>query len=99
MFIFDECHRSQFGENNKAIQEFFPNAQLFGFTGTPIFEQNATSQQRDGTQASFKTTKDIFQNELHNYTITNAIEDNNVLRFHIDYFQLDTADNPTQNKQ
>jgi type I restriction enzyme R subunit len=45
---------------------------------TPIFEQNATSQQRDGTQASFKTTKDIFQNELHNYTITNAIEDNNV---------------------
>jgi type I restriction enzyme R subunit len=58
--------------NGKAIQEFFPNAQLFGFTGTPIFEQNATSQQRDGTQASFKTTKDIFQNELHNYTITNA---------------------------
>ena len=99
VFIFDECHRSQFGENNKAIQEFFPNAQLFGFTGTPIFEQNATSQQRDGTQASFKTTKDIFQNELHNYTITNAIEDNNVLRFHIDYFQLDTADNPTKNKQ
>jgi type I restriction enzyme R subunit len=48
VFIFDECHRSQFGENNKAIQEFFPNAQLFGFTGTPIFEQNATSQQRDG---------------------------------------------------
>jgi type I restriction enzyme R subunit len=48
---------------------------------------------------SFKTTKDIFQNELHNYTITNAIEDNNVLRFHIDYFQLDTADNPTQNRQ
>jgi type I restriction enzyme R subunit len=73
-------------------------ALLFGFTGTPIFEQNATSQQRDGTQASFKTTKDIFQNELHNYTITNAIEDNNVLRFHIDYFQPDTADNPTKNK-
>jgi hypothetical protein len=47
------------------VVKFFPNAQLFGFTGTPIFEQNATSQQRDGTQASFKTTKDIFQNELH----------------------------------
>ncbi|TAG73833.1 MAG: type I restriction endonuclease subunit R, partial [Runella slithyformis] len=49
VFIFDECHRSQFGENHKAIKAFFPNAQLFGFTGTPIFEDNATYKQIDGT--------------------------------------------------
>jgi len=86
-FIFDECHRSQFGENHKAIKEFFPKAQLFGFTGTPIFEQNATSQKIEDTQASMKTTEDLFQKQLHAYTITHAIEDGNVLRFHIDYFK------------
>ncbi|MDK9694619.1 MAG: type I restriction endonuclease subunit R [Sulfurimonas sp.] len=89
VFIFDECHRSQFGENHKAIKEFFPNAQLFGFTGTPIFEQNATYKQIDEDEASFKTTLDIFQRELHSYTITNAIDDENVLRFHIDYYKPD----------
>jgi type I restriction enzyme R subunit len=87
VFIFDECHRSQFGDNHKAIKEFFPNAQLFGFTGTPIFDQNATYNIREGEYASYKTTKDIFQQELHAYTITHAIEDKNVLRFHIDYFK------------
>jgi len=87
VFIFDECHRSQFGENHKAIKEFFPKAQLFGFTGTPIFEDNATYKQIDGTVSSYVTTKDIFQNQLHSYTITHAIEDRNVLRFHIDYFK------------
>lgn len=87
VFIFDECHRSQFGENHKAIKEFFPNAQLFGFTGTPIFDDNATYKQIDGTVGSYVTTKDIFQNLLHSYTITHAIEDRNVLRFHIDYFK------------
>jgi type I restriction enzyme R subunit len=87
VFIFDECHRSQFGENHKAIKEFFPNAQLFGFTGTPIFDENATYQIVEGQQASYKTTRDIFQKELHAYTITHAIEDRNVLRFHIDYFK------------
>jgi len=87
VFIFDECHRSQFGENHKAIKEFFPKAQLFGFTGTPIFDDNATYKQIDGTVGSYVTTKDIFQNPLHNYTITHAIEDGNVLRFHIDYFK------------
>lgn len=87
VFIFDECHRSQFGENHKAIKEFFPNAQLFGFTGTPIFEDNASYQQIEGQQASFKTTADIFQQQLHAYTITHAIEDRNVLRFHVDYFK------------
>jgi type I restriction enzyme R subunit len=87
VFIFDECHRSQFGENHKAIKEFFPNAQLFGFTGTPIFESNATYKQIDGTVGSFVTTENIFQKQLHAYTITHAIDDKNVLRFHIDYFK------------
>lgn len=92
VFVFDECHRSQFGDNHKAIKEFFPNAQLFGFTGTPIFEDNATYTQITGEQARYKTTKDVFQKELHAYTITNAIEDRNVLRFHVDYFKPDKSD-------
>jgi len=79
VFIFDECHRSQFGENHKAIREFFPNAQLFGFTGTPIFEQNASYMQIEGQQASLVTTADIFEKQLHVYTITHAIDDDNVL--------------------
>ncbi len=87
VFIFDECHRSQFGENHQAIKEFFPNAQLFGFTGTPIFEDNASTQQIEGQQASYRTTADIFQQQLHAYTITHAIEDRNVLRFHVDYYK------------
>ena len=92
VFIFDECHRSQFGENHKAIKEFFPKAQLFGFTGTPIFEDNATyTRVENGQQASLQTTEDIFQKRLHAYTITHAIEDKNVLRFHVDYFKPGAA--------
>jgi type I restriction enzyme R subunit len=87
VFIFDECHRSQFGDNHKAIKEFFPNSQLFGFTGTPIFEDNATVRQIEGDVATLRTTKDLFQQKLHAYTITHAIEDRNVLRFHIDYYK------------
>lgn len=87
VFIFDECHRSQFGDNHKAIKAFFPNAQLFGFTGTPIFEKNATYVIREGEEAKYKETKDIFEHELHKYTITHAIDDRNVLRFHIDFFK------------
>jgi len=90
VFIFDECHRSQFGDNHKAIAAFFPKAQLFGFTGTPIFDENATYQIREGEEASYKTTEDIFQQRLHAYTITHAIEDRNVLKFHIDYFKART---------
>lgn len=85
-FIFDECHRSQFGDNHKAIKNFFPEAQLFGFTGTPIFSENSNYIQVDGKQASYITTEAIFEKELHSYTITHAIEDKNVLSFHIDYF-------------
>ena len=94
VLIFDECHRSQFGENHKAIKEFFPKAQLFGFTGTPIFDENANYQQIDGDVGSFKTTKDIFERELHAYTITHAIEDKNVLSFHIDYFGKQEGNKP-----
>lgn len=88
-FIFDECHRSQFGENHKAIKEFFPKAQLFGFTGTPIFEKNARYEQVEGEQASLRTTETLFERSLHEYTITHAIEDRNVLRFHIDYYKAE----------
>jgi type I restriction enzyme R subunit len=91
VFIFDECHRSQFGENHEAIREFFPNAQLFGFTGTPIFEQNATYKTIEGTEARMVTTADVFNKELHAYTITHAIDDGNVLRFHVDYYKPDGA--------
>ncbi len=87
VFIFDECHRSQFGDNHQAIKDFFPRAQLFGFTGTPIFEENATRVQVADDQATFRTTADTFQRELHKYTITHAIEDKNVLRFHVDYYR------------
>jgi len=87
VFIFDECHRSQFGENHKAITAFFPNAQLFGFTGTPIFDENATYQIREGEEGSYKITQDIFEKQLHAYTITHAIDDKNVLRFHIDHYK------------
>lgn len=87
VFIFDECHRSQFGENHKAIKEFFPKAQLFGFTGTPIFEENATLKIREDQYETYKTTEAIFEKQLHAYTITHAIDDKNVLRFHIDYYK------------
>src|SRR5690554_5964549 len=87
VFIFDECHRSQFGENHKAIKEFFPNAQLFGFTGTPIFDQNSTQKIREDQYETYKTTESIFEKQLHAYTITHAIDDRNVLKFHIDYFK------------
>ena len=98
VFIFDECHRSQFGENHKAIKEFFPKAQLFGFTGTPIFEANASLQKIEDEQASMRTTADLFQKQLHAYTITHAIEDGNVLRFHIDYFKPDGKSPPKPGK-
>jgi type I restriction enzyme, R subunit len=94
VFIFDECHRSQFGANHDAIKEFFPKAQLFGFTGTPIFEKNATAKQFEGEEGQFRTTEDLFQKQLHAYTITHAIEDANVLRFHVDYFKPDGKSQP-----
>ncbi|HAT1553090.1 TPA: type I restriction endonuclease subunit R [Aeromonas hydrophila] len=96
VFIFDECHRSQFGDNHQAIKEFFPKAQLFGFTGTPIFPENASYKQITGEEKTLKTTEDLFQQSLHEYTITHAIEDRNVLKFHVDYFKPDDKKPPRQ---
>lgn len=92
VFIFDECHRSQFGENHAAIKQFFPKAQLFGFTGTPIFEENSHMVKVNGQQAEYVTTEDVFQQCLHQYTITNAINDNNVLRFKVEYYGNKSGD-------
>lgn len=86
VFIFDECHRGQFNENHKAITTFFRKAQLFGFTGTPIFEENSHAVRIEGQKAEYLTTKDVFQQCLHEYTITHAIRDNNVLRFKVEYY-------------
>lgn len=94
VFIFDECHRSQFGENHQAIKEFFPKAQLFGFTGTPIFDANASYKRIEGDVQTLKTTEDLFEKSLHEYTITHAIEDRNVLRFHVDYYKPDGKNAP-----
>ncbi|MCW5521110.1 type I restriction endonuclease subunit R [Aureitalea sp. L0-47] len=80
VFIFDECHRSQFGDTHKRITEYFTNAQLFGFTGTPIFAENASKN-----ELGKRTTKDLFGNCLHKYVITDAIRDQNVLKFGIEY--------------
>jgi len=81
VFIFDECHRSQFGETHKRITGFFQQAQLFGFTGTPIFAENATRNEHGK-----RTTHDLFGECLHRYVITNAISDENVLKFAIEYW-------------
>jgi len=80
VFIFDECHRSQFGETHKAINRFFEKNQMIGFTGTPIFAQNAVSNKL-GT----RTTKELFDEVLHKYVITDAIGDDNVLKFSVEY--------------
>ncbi|MFH6962157.1 type I restriction endonuclease subunit R [Flavobacterium plurextorum] len=78
VFIFDECHRSQFGDTHQNIVSYFENIQLFGFTGTPILAENANGE---------KTTASLFGKCLHKYVITDAIRDENVLRFSIEYIQ------------
>lgn len=83
VFIFDECHRSQFGDTHKRIVNFFTDHQLFGFTGTPIFLKNAHIEN------SLKyTTKMLFDKCLHRYVITDAIRDENVLKFSIEYYNI-----------
>lgn len=92
VLIFDECHRSQFGDNHDTIKKFFPNSQLFGFTGTPIFEKNATQFRAESETKTLRTTADVFPHELHKYTITHAIDDRNVLKFHVDYYAPEGKD-------
>lgn len=81
VLIFDECHRSQFGDMHHAITKSFKNYHIFGFTGTPIFASNISSSGR----ADLKTTEQAFGEKLHTYTIVDAITDKNVLPFRIDY--------------
>jgi len=83
VFIFDECHRSQFGDTHKRIVSFFTNHQLFGFTGTPIFVKNAISK-----KSIKQTTANLFDECLHQYVITDAIRDENVLKFSIEYYNV-----------
>jgi type I restriction enzyme, R subunit len=80
VFIFDECHRSQFGATHKRIKEFFNNVQMFGFTGTPIFAANAVKN-----ELGRRTTTELFDDCLHKYVITDAIKDENVLKFAVEY--------------
>lgn len=81
VLIFDECHRSQFGSMHQNIIKSFKKYYIFGFTGTPIFPQNAVS----GKNPQFMTTEQVFGEKLHTYTIVNAINDGNVLPFRIDF--------------
>lgn len=81
VIIFDECHRSQFGEMHQTITKAFKKYHLFGFTGTPIFAENAHT----GCKSDLKTTAQLFGEQLHTYTIVDAIADKNVLPFRIDY--------------
>ncbi len=80
VFIFDECHRSQFGETHSKIKDYFRNIQLFGFTGTPIFAENAVRN-----EMGKRTTTELFGECLHKYVITDAIRDENVLKFAVEY--------------
>ena len=81
VLIFDECHRSQFGEMHQKITKYFKKYHIFGFTGTPIFAKNAKS----GGNPNLRTTEQAFGDKLHTYTIVDAINDGNVLPFRIDY--------------
>lgn len=80
VFIFDECHRSQFGDTHNRIKSFFENHQMFGFTGTPIFADNAVKN-----ELGKRTTAQLFGKKLHQYVITDAIKDENVLKFSVEY--------------
>ena len=80
VFIFDECHRSQFGETHNRIKNFFEDHQMFGFTGTPIFAENAVKN-----ELGKRTTSELFGRCLHKYVITDAIKDENVLKFSVEY--------------
>ena len=93
IFIFDECHRSQFGDTHQRIVDFFRDHQMFGFTGTPIFADNAAT--KDGKK---HTTKDLFHKKLHSYVITDAIKDENVLKFAVEYVgrYQQKEENPTK---
>ncbi len=95
VIIFDECHRSQFGDMHTAITKSFKNYHIFGFTGTPIFAANASS----GGNPTLKTTPQVFGDKLHTYTIVDAINDGNVLPFRIDYINTVKQKDGTSDKE
>ena len=95
VLIFDECHRSQFGELHLAITKTFKNYFMFGFTGTPIFPKNSNGS----SKTLFKTTEQTFGDKLHTYTIVNAINDGNVLPFRIDYINTIKEKEKIQDKK
>ncbi len=95
VLIFDECHRSQFGDMHTGITKTFKNYNIFGFTGTPIFARNSLS----GGRADLKTTEQAFGAKLHTYTIVDAINDKNVLPFRVDYVKTARANEDIENKQ
>ncbi|MDE5757253.1 MAG: HsdR family type I site-specific deoxyribonuclease, partial [Allobaculum sp.] len=94
VFIFDECHRSQFGEMHQSIIKNFKNYHLFGFTGTPIFADNSVK-----AKTSFLTTQQAFGDQLHSYTIINAINDKNVLPFHVEYHKTMKSDEEMEDEE
>lgn len=95
VLIFDECHRSQFGDMHVAITKTFRKYMIFGFTGTPIFAKNAGA----GKHINLRTTAQAFGEQLHQYTIIDAIRDKNVLQFKVDYIQTVKAKNSIDSKQ
>ncbi|MGP3965117.1 type I restriction endonuclease subunit R [Nonomuraea sp. 3N208] len=92
VLIFDECHRSQFGDMGNAVRKAFRRSHLFGFTGTPIFPENAGGAAKD-------TTEKIFGDRLHTYTIVDAINDGNVLPFRVSYLNTVRAKDDVEDKQ
>ncbi len=95
VLVFDECHRSQFGDMHTAITKNFKNYHIFGFTGTPIFADNAGS----GKNADLRTTPQAFGDKLHTYTIVDAINDENVLPFRIDYIKTIKENEASHHKE
>lgn len=95
VMIFDECHRSQFGDMHVAITKKFKNYHIFGFTGTPIFAKNAGN----GKNPKLRTTQQAFGDKLHTYTIVDAIHDGNVLPFRIDYIDTVKSKEGTKDKK
>ena len=95
VIIFDECHRSQFGQMHEKITKYFKNYHIFGFTGTPIFAKNAKS----GGNPNLRTTEQAFGEKLHTYTIVDAINDENVLPFRIDYINTVKSKNGGNDKR
>ena len=89
VIIFDECHRSQFGEWHTEIVKHFKRYSIFGFTGTPIFAKNSRSTKNP----ALRTTEQAFGEQLHAYTIVNAIDDKNVLPFRVYYFNTIKSNN------